>query len=133
VPEGGRVGEAGMMAPDWYEDAIKRVDSYAEYRDGWRGEGTLAPTPKILRETKKLLRTMISSIPNLPRPGIGFDEDGCGCLSWNRIDLLATLSTYGDGTFSFYARNATTNASADSHKVSSLPRKLSALFAEALA
>jgi hypothetical protein len=101
----------------WVEVALEKLDSYAGLNDGWRGEGSRAPTDQTLKEAAKLLLQISSEMPDLFRPLISIDEDGYACLHWNGAYLLATISVYGDGTCSFFSEGYGITASSDSHDV----------------
>ena len=65
----------------WVEAELEKIESYAGLSDGWRGEGSFAPTEQTLQEA----------------------AEGFACLHWNSSSLLATISVYGDGTYSFFS------------------------------
>jgi len=87
----------------WVEAALEKIESYAGLPDGWRGEGSFAPTEQTLQEAAELLLQISAEMPDLPRPLISVDEEGFACLHWNTPMLLATISVYGDGTYSFFS------------------------------
>ncbi|MCE2737215.1 MAG: hypothetical protein LW703_02395 [Rhodobacter sp.] len=108
------------QASAWVEGALEKIASYAEVNDGWRGEGSKAPTGQTLQEAAELLLQISSEMPDLFRPMISIDEDGCACLHWNAPDLLATISVYGDGTYSFFSEGYGVVASSDSHEIGTI-------------
>jgi hypothetical protein len=109
----------------WVEGALEKIESYAGFPDGWRGEGSLAPTQQTLQETAELMLQISAEMPDLPRPLISVDEEGFACLHWNRSSLLATISVYGDGTYSFFSEGHGVVARSDNELVGAiLPQRL---------
>lgn len=109
----------------WVEAALEQIESYAELPDGWRGEGSFAPTEQTLQEAAELLLQISAEMPDLPRPLISVDEEGFACLHWNSSSLLATISVYGDTTYSFFSEGYGVVAKSDSELVGAiLPQRL---------
>lgn len=109
----------------WVEAALEKIGSYAGLPDGWRGEGSFAPTELTLQESAELLLQISAEMPDLPRPLISVDEEGFACLHWNTPSLLATISVYGDGTYSFFSEGYGIVARSDSELVGAiLPQSL---------
>ena len=109
----------------WVEAALEKIESYAGLPDGWRGEGSFAPTEQTLQEAAELLLQISAEMPDLPRPLISVDEEGFACLHWNSPSLLATVSVYGDGTYSFFSEGYGVVAKSDSELVGAiLPQRL---------
>mgnify|MGYP007096396856 CR=1 FL=1 len=104
----------------WAQVALEKIETYVGLSDGWRGEGSHAPTEKTLQETAELLLQISSEMPDLFGPLISVDEDGYACLHWNGPNLLATISVYGDGTYSFFSEGYGITASSDSHDVGTI-------------
>jgi hypothetical protein len=109
----------------WVEAALEKIESYAGLQDGWRGEGSFAPTEQTLQEAAELLLQISAEMPDLPRPLISMDEEGFACLHWNSSSLLATISVYGDGTYSFFSEGYGVVARSDNELVGAiLPHRL---------
>lgn len=109
----------------WAQSALEKIEAYAGIGDGWRGEGSRAPSGQTLKESAELLLQIASEMPNLFSPLISVDEDGFACLHWNGPDLLATISIYGDGTYSFFSEGYGVTASSDSRDIGAvLPEEL---------
>jgi hypothetical protein len=109
----------------WIEAALERIESYCGLQDGWRGEGSFAPTEQTLHEAIELLLQISAEMPDLPRPMISVDEEGFACLHWNSSILLATFSVYGDGTYSFFSEGYGVVARSDNELVGAiLPQRL---------
>jgi hypothetical protein len=109
----------------WVDAALEKIESYAGLPDGWRGEGSFAPTEQTLQEVAELLLQISAEMPDLPRPLISVDEEGFVCLHWNSSSLLATISVYGDGTYSFFSEGYGVVARSDSEPIGTvLPQKL---------
>lgn len=89
----------------WQADAHAKMDAYVGLADGWRGEDSVAPSEIAIADANTLIRQIASEMPNTSMPLIGADADGIISLFWNEAGLLATISIYGDGTFSFYAES----------------------------
>jgi len=109
----------------WVEAALEKIQSYAGLQDGWRGEGSFAPTEKTLQEASELLLQISAEMPDLTRPLISVDEEGFACLHWNSTTLLATFSVYGDGTYSFFSEGYGSVAKSDDEIIGAiLPQDL---------
>jgi len=109
----------------WVDDALEKIGSYAGLPDGWRGEGSLAPTKQTLQEARGLLLQISAEMPDLLRPLISVDEEGYACLHWNCPNLLATISLYGDETYSFFSEGYGVVARSDDQRVGAiLPPRL---------
>lgn len=116
---------ATSQSSAWAQSALEKIEAYADIGDGWRGEGSRAPSGQTLKESAELLLQIASEMPNLFDPLISVDEDGFACLHWNGPDLLATISIYGDGTYSFFSEGYGVTASSDSHDIGAiLPEEL---------
>lgn len=112
-------------AASWMEAAVDRVWSYRSVVDGWKGIGSIAPSPEAIVDATDLLEQFAMEAPDLPRPMISADEDGTVCLFWRDGIMMATISVYGDGTYSFYAEGFAAPARSDSEPVGQpLPQAL---------
>jgi hypothetical protein len=83
----------------WVEAALEKIESYAGLPDGWRGEGSFAPTEQTLQEAAELLLQISAEMPDLPRPLISVDEEGLLAFTgiapvfWQRFPCMATEHT----------------------------------------
>lgn len=113
------------QSSSWVEAALEKIGSYVGLLDGWRGEGSFAPTEQTLQDTAELLLQISAEMPDLPRPLISVDEEGFACLHWNTSSLSATISVYGDGTYSFFSEGYGVVASSDNELIGTiLPQSL---------
>jgi hypothetical protein len=116
---------ATSQSSAWAQSALEKIEAYADIGDGWRGEGSRAPSAETLKESAELLLQIASEMPNLFDPLISVDEDGFACLHWNGPHVLTTISIYGDGTYSFFSEGYGLIASSDSHDIGAiLPEEL---------
>lgn len=116
---------ATSQSSTWARSAIEKIETYADATDGWRGEGSHAPSAQTLRESAELLLQIAGEMPYLFGPLISVDDDGFACLYWNCADFVATISVYGDGTYSFFSEGYGITARSDSTDVGAiLPQDL---------
>lgn len=87
----------------WLEKAVGRAAAYSSLRDGWKGEGSVAPSIQTISDASELLTQFATEMPEIAAPMISADEDGSICLYWRDGDMMATISVFGDGTFATYA------------------------------
>ena len=92
-------------AATWLEASSGKVLSYLETQDGWKGEGSLAPSRQAISEALDLLEQFAFEAPTLPAPLISGDDEGSLSFFWNDESLLASIFVYGDGTYSFFAES----------------------------
>lgn len=109
----------------WVQAALEKLESYAGLPNGWRGEGSFAPSQQTLQQAAELLLQISAEMPDLLRPLISVDDEGFACLHWNAPSLLATISVYGDGTYSFFSEGYGVVARSDNELVGAiLPQSL---------
>lgn len=119
------IGSVAAQAATWTERALMKIEHYVDLHDGWRGEGSKAPNECVLDQTRELVRQIAAEMPYVEEPMVGMDDEGFGSLYWNQPGMLASLSLYGDGTFSFFAEGHGTVAKSDAEKVGApLPSEL---------
>ena len=92
-----------VRVASWLAAASTKVLSYASVQDGWKGDGSTRPTPLAIDEAIDLLNQFAFELPSLASPMISADEDGFVCFYWRSGAMMASISVYGDGTYSFYA------------------------------
>lgn len=118
-----------VSAPAWLLPAAEKVYGFLELADGWKGADSLAPVDQTASEAIDLLWQLSAEIAGLQQPAISVDEDGAICLHWRIADLLATMTVYGDGTYSFYAEAGELSAKSDSEMVGfPLPASLASIL-----
>lgn len=93
---------ADQLAP-WYASAADQLENYSLYVDGWKGPGSIAPTENTRLEALILAHRIASEAPSIAKPLISADEDGSLSFFWDSSDFFASMSIYGDGTYSYYA------------------------------
>ena len=122
-PEAQRYATSQSSA--WAESALEKIGTYAGTSDGWRGEGSHAPSGQTLKESAKLLLQISAEMPDLLSPLISMDDDGFACLHWQGAEFLSTIYVFGDGTYSFFSEGYGIIARSDSEEVGAiLPKEL---------
>lgn len=101
----------------WHVDATEAVLSYGKYVDGWKGAGSLAPTPETIEETVNLLQKIASEATGVPKPMISADDEGCLSLYWSNAEFAGSIFVYGDGTYSYYVEGYGLPVEADSASI----------------
>ena len=92
-----------LIAAPWIEEAGDRVIAYSRVDDGWRGEGSVAPSAEAIADAIDLIEQFAFEAPSIPQPMISADDEGVICLYWRDREMMASLSVYGDDTYSYYA------------------------------
>lgn len=108
--------EAPRLA-NWLESAVNKISGYSHLENGWKGEGTLAPTPTTVEEAKELAAQFATEMPSISSPSISADEDGSICFFWLDGTMMANVSVYGDGSYSFYAEGHDDPARSDGEAI----------------
>jgi hypothetical protein len=117
-------------APDWLVEALSRIDQYAALSDNWKGPGSLAPSQQAREEAKELAEQLALEVPDVTRPSVGADDEGAITLHWATPSMSATLTAYGDGTYSYYAENSFASDRSDSDLIGApLPELLVSIMA----
>ncbi len=106
-----------LAASEWLLPASEEVYGFLGLADGWKGPDSLAPVDLTATEAVDLLWQLSAEIVGMPQPAISADEDGAICMHWRMAGLLATMTVYGDGTYSFYAEAGELSAKSDSELV----------------
>lgn len=89
--------------PGWLAPTVARMKSYAGLEEGWKGQGSEAPSESTINDAITLASQFATEMPNITSPMVSADDDGSICLYWRADPMMATVSVYGDGTFAFYA------------------------------
>jgi hypothetical protein len=104
------VGNRGVQI---FEKAVNaQLDGYGSLRNGWDGEGSLAPSGKDISRAIAFVDSLPSAIP-LPKPMVS--ADGQIGLYWNREDKYADINFDFDDTISIYVRDSTYNPPVESY------------------
>lgn len=103
---------ASQTAP-WLQLVSREISRFCSVSDGWKGDNSVAPTAVAIDEALEMAVQLAAELPGIPTPLVGADADGYFCFYWNENDVMANLSIYGDGTYSFYAQNDFEHAEAD--------------------
>lgn len=93
-----RVGVTSAIPYYYALQAIDRIDEIAELRDGWSGEGSLAPTERIILAARTIAVGLLAE-----RPGaeIAAMPNGTIAFDWETADGSANLEI-GETAYSFY-------------------------------
>lgn len=102
---------------EWLHEAAIKIDRYADLSDNWKGPGSIGPSEDVREQAKELAGQIALEISGIPRPIIGADDEGAITLHWSTPGMSATLTAYGDGTFSYYAENQETSDRSDSEAI----------------
>lgn len=92
------VGNERLLAP-----LKARVDLLGRHADGWKGTDSLGASKHAVSDAKALLERLVSS-GLIAQPRIGLDEDGSFGFYWQTDQFVAAMSIFGDGTYSYFAR-----------------------------
>ena len=103
--------------PVWLEAVVNKISSYDGTEDGWKGDGTFAPSASTLGEARELASQFATEMPTISAPSVSADDDGAVCFYWMDGQMMATVSVYGDGTYSFYAEGYDDPVRSDSEPV----------------
>lgn len=79
------------------------LDGYASLKDGWDGEGSIAPSHHDIARAIAFVDSLPSAIP-LPKPMVS--ADGQIGLYWSKGEKYADINFDPDDTMSIYARNS---------------------------
>lgn len=115
---------SGQAAP-WHDAAVRAVLRYSQMADGWKGEGSVAPHHQAVNDALDLAFQIASEMPDIASPIIGADDEGYYSLFWSEDEAAATISIYGDGTFSFFAEYGDVEVASDQEYIGSpIPQPL---------
>jgi hypothetical protein len=84
-------------------ESVARVETLANYADGWKGPGSFGTTTKATRTAVKLANAILSD-ERIELPHIGLAADGEINFFWKNESVLVDLSIAQDGTFSIFAQ-----------------------------
>lgn len=95
---GSRVGSTSASFSYQIEQSLEIVDSIAELKDGWAGNGSIAPSTQVIDFARSVVRRVCSDalfvdIAPMPNGTIAFD--------WETDEGCANLEI-GETTYSFY-------------------------------
>ena len=88
--------------PRW-DSLASRIDDLAVRPNDWKGQGSLAVSSNVVDQAKQFLRTLALEETALA-PQVGLDFEGTLSFFWNEDGVVAELTIYGDGTYSYFAR-----------------------------
>lgn len=97
--------------------SLSRLSYLSSMKDGWKGRNSRAATEPTLLDCLAVVEKLNDVLPSSALPDIGLDEEGYLNLSWQGAGLVGSLSVYGDGTYSFFARSGARSASSDSASI----------------
>ncbi len=80
---------------------IERVLQLGEKKHGWNGKDSRAADEQAILTALELLDKLTET--KVPLPDITLHSDGSFGFSWTRPGLVADISIYGDGTYSYNA------------------------------
>lgn len=112
----------------WIQKASDRIKFLAAKAEGWKGPGSIAPSPKVISDAFALAQKLRAEGCKA-EPMIGADEDGEMVFYWKTEAAVASISIDGDGSFSVYVKSATENLSEDGCRIADqLPSELVRTF-----
>jgi hypothetical protein len=94
---------APARCADWIDEATVELLGFASLEDGWKGEGSIAPSSAAIVEACMLVDQIANEMPDMSAPLISADDEGFICLYWRSTAMIATLTVYGDETYSYFA------------------------------
>lgn len=113
------------IAADWLDVAYQKVAELGDLKAGWMGEHSLGPTTEVLYDAAELAWRLATELPDISAPMISAGDEGQICFHWRANEWTASLSSYGDGTFAYYAEGHGEVSRSDSEPVSQpLPQAL---------
>jgi hypothetical protein len=86
---------------------LARIDEFAKRAPDWDGDGGVAPNEEAVMDAKAFLNSLDSGIVSCAAtlsPG-----DGEVLFQWRKDDAFIEVNFYGDGTISWYAKDADGN------------------------
>ena len=108
---------------------VERINLLSAVSDGWKGEGSVAPSSRAKEEALVMLDKIVGASPSRRPPLIGLDEDGTFSFAWRSEDLKGHMTIYGDGTCSFSIKSSHSSARSSSTSVyAPLPADLVKIF-----
>ena len=96
--------------------SIQRVLQLAEKQHGWKGKDSKAAEEKAILAALELLDKLTEE--NAPIPNITLHSDGSFGFSWTQPGLVADISIFADGTYSYDASRDGKVAKASNRKAS---------------
>ncbi|WP_162620464.1 hypothetical protein [Limimaricola cinnabarinus] len=106
-----------VVSADWQPSAVARVFRLGHKRDGWKGPGSIGASGQAVDSVLALIdKLSLAGVDASPR--IGLDEDGSFTVSWLDEDLVADVSVFPDGSYSFYAQRGELEAMSDEVSIS---------------
>jgi len=83
---------------------LSRIDEFAKRAPDWDGDGGVAPNEDAVMDAKAFLNSLDSEFAS--RASTLSPGDGEVLFQWRRGAAFIEVGFYGDGTISWYARNA---------------------------
>jgi len=80
---------------------VERVLQLAEKEPGWKGKDSQAAEEKAILAALELLDKFAQE--DVPIPSVTLHSDGSFGFSWTQGGLVADISIFGDGTYSYNA------------------------------
>ncbi|MEP5730192.1 MAG: hypothetical protein ABJL67_12575 [Sulfitobacter sp.] len=88
--------------PVWLDESFVRIEKLGSLPDGWAGDGYVAAQETASFDAERLLVKLIRAGLKV-KPAIGLDDDGTYSFHIADGKLIADLSVYADGTYSYFA------------------------------
>jgi len=95
-----------------YNEAEKRILKLSEKTNDWKGSNSFAPSKDAQNYAYQLL-TKLHSERIEKIPSIGLDYEGTFSFFWSDQDITIDLTTYEDGSYSFFATDGSKKFSVD--------------------
>lgn len=107
-----------QQAPrEWYFELSERLVELSKKDDGWKGDDSVAASEATLKYARDLLWKLAQEgIDRAPK--VGLDYEGTFSFMWFDEDVKADLTVYGDGTYSFFAKDHSLDAAVDEARIS---------------
>jgi len=112
----------------WVTESRARIEALAKLADGWAGDEYSAATDMAVIYADLFVQRLATAGLTV-KPVVGLDSDGSFSFHIASDGLLADISVYDDGTYSFYAKgNGQTAYSDESAVVGVLDESLAAML-----
>lgn len=112
----------------WHFEVSDRMVALSEKQDGWKGPESRRALPLAFEHANHLLRKLAADGIDR-RPSVGLDYEGTFSFTWSDGNLGIDLTVYDDGTYSYFATDGVSSATADDALVSErLPSQLLGLL-----
>ncbi len=125
--------QVGSQIAPWADQAIVSLRAQSPKHDGDLLDEAVETQTAALEDAVELISHLAIELPDVSRPMISIDEDGYVCLFWVDEDAMASMTSYGDATYSFFATDGVREIRSNEEPLGApLPPKLMHLLASGI-